>query len=260
MADAVKPIREGFRTITPYLVVRRANSLIDFVKQAFGATELLRAATPGGGQHVEVRIGDSMVMIGGSEEMPFPETPAVLHLYVPDVDAVYKRALQAGAAAVQEPIDQPYGDREAGVRDLAGNHWYIATHQGGRYVPEGMQSVTPYLHVQGAAKMIAFLKQAFGAEEIFREQSPEGVVHHATIRVGNSVVEMSDAHGPYQPMAVMMYLYVPDVDALYQRAVQAGATAMQPPADQPYGDRTAHVKDPFGNSWYIATHIKDVPV
>jgi PhnB protein len=252
---AVKPIREGFHTVTPYLAVQKATQLIDFVKQAFGAVELFRAATPGGGLHAEVRIGDSMVMIGGSEGMPFPETPAVLHLYVSDADAVYKRALQAGASSMAEPVDQDYGDREAGVKDIAGNQWYIATHKGAGYIPEGLRSLTPYLHVRGAARMIDFLKQALGAEEAFRAQSPDGVIQHAKIRIGDSMVEMGEAHGEYQPRPAMFYLYVDDVDALYQRAVQAGATAMEGPADQPYGDRTAHVKDPSGNSWYIATHI-----
>jgi PhnB protein len=69
---------------------------------------------------------------------------------------------------------------------------------------------------------------------------------------------MGEAHGPYQPMPTMFYLYVPDVDALYQRAINAGATSMSAPADQPYGDRSAGVKDAFGNQWYIATHFKDV--
>jgi uncharacterized glyoxalase superfamily protein PhnB len=78
------------------------------------------------------------------------------------------------------------------------------------------------------------------------------------IRVGTSILEMGEAHGPYQPMSSVLYVYVPDVDAVYRRALQAGATSISQPADQPYGDRNAGVKDPFGNTWYIATHIKDV--
>ncbi len=258
MTSAVKPVREGFHTVTLYLAVQGAAQLIDFVKQAFGATETLRGTGSGGGLHAEVRIGDSMVMIGGYAGMPFDETPSAIHLYVDDADAVYERALEAGAASLQGPTDQPYGDREAGVKDPFGNLWYIATHKGDRYIPEGLRTVTPYLHPHGAPRLIDFLKQAFGAEEAFRAQSPDGAVHHAKIRFGDSIVEMGEAHGEYQPMPTMIYLYVEDVDALYQRAVRAGATSMQAPADQPYGDRTAHVKDPFGNSWYIATHVKDV--
>ena len=76
--------------------------------------------------------------------------------------------------------------------------------------------------------------------------------------MGDSVVEMGEAHGPYQPMPSMFYLYVPNVDELYSRALSAGATSIGPPVDQPYGDRSAAIKDAFGNTWYIATHFKDV--
>lgn len=125
---AVKPIREGFHTVTPYLMVREAAQLIDFVKQAFAATELSRGTGSAGGIHAEVRIGDSMVMIGGAGTWNGEPMPAAIYLYMDDVDAVYKRALQAGAASLSEPADQPYGDRVAGVKDSFGNVWYIATH------------------------------------------------------------------------------------------------------------------------------------
>ena len=125
---AVKPIREGFHTVTPYLMVREAAQLIDFVKQAFAATELFRGTGSAGGIHAEVRIGDSMVMIGGAGTWNGEPMPAAIYLYMDDVDAVYKRALQAGAASLSEPADQPYGDRVAGVKDPFGDTWYIATH------------------------------------------------------------------------------------------------------------------------------------
>ena len=122
----VKPIREGFRTVTPYLVVQEPGRLLDFVKQAFGAEETLRTTGPAGGMHAEVRIGDSMVMLGGGAG--FPPMPAMLLLYVNDVDNVYQLALQAGATSLEAPANQAYGDRRAGVKDPFGNHWYMATH------------------------------------------------------------------------------------------------------------------------------------
>jgi uncharacterized glyoxalase superfamily protein PhnB len=258
----VNPIREGFHTITPYLVVHEAPQLIDFVKQAFGAEELLRAG-PGsqGGLHAEVRIGDSKLMIGGGGPgLPWHGTPlpTALHLYVKDADAVYQRALEAGATSVEKPIDQPYGDREAGVKDAFGNYWWIATHQEGGYIPQGMHTVTPFLHPLRAEPLISFLKSAFGAEELERHASPDGVVHHAIVRIGNSALEMGEAHGSYQPMPTMFYVSVPDVDTAYRSALAAGGTSIAEPKDQPYGDRVAGVKDPFGNQWYIATHIKYV--
>jgi PhnB protein len=98
------------------------------VKQAFGATELMRTTGSAGGIHAEVRIGDSMVMIGGGGAWSGEAMPSAIYLYMDDVDAVYKRALQAGATSITEPEDQPYGDRMAGVKDTSGDVWYIATH------------------------------------------------------------------------------------------------------------------------------------
>ena len=106
--------------------------------------------------------------------------------------------------------------------------------------------------------MIAFLQKAFGAQEVYRAQSPDGVVHHAQVRIGDSVIGMGEAHGPYQPVPATLHLYVPDADALYDRALRAGANSIQPVSDQPYGDRSGGVTDPFGNRWFIATHIRDV--
>ena len=175
-----------------------------------------------------------------------------------DADAVYRKALAAGATVIDEPADQEYGERSASVKDPAGNYWYIATHKGENYIPKGLNNVNVYMHPLRAEPVIGFLKRAFGAQEMAKYASPDGVVHHAEIRVGDSVVEMGEAHGKYPPMPTMFYLYVPDVDAAYRRALVAGATSSQQPADQSYGDRTAAVKDTFGNQWYIATHIKDV--
>ena len=128
----------------------------------------------------------------------------------------------------------------------------------GNVVP-GMRSVTPYLNPVGADKFIEFLKQAFGAEEVgvYREW-PEGPVVHAKMRIGDSMVELSEPHGPYQPMVTGLHLYTENTDALFKRAVAAGATPIFQPRDEPYGDRCAGVTDPAGNSWFIATHIKDV--
>jgi uncharacterized glyoxalase superfamily protein PhnB len=251
-------IRKGFHTITPYLTVHKAAELIDFVKGAFGAAELMRGG-PGsqGGIHCEVRIGDSMLMIGGGGAWRGTPMPTALHLYVPDADAVYRRAVAAGATSVRVPVDQPYGDREATVEDLAGNHWYVATHLGGHHIPEGLRTVTPFLHPRGADQFIDFLKRGFGALETACFRSPDGNIAHAVMTIGDSVVEMGEAHGDAQPRPTMFYLYVDDVDVWHERALGAGANLLSPPADQPYGDRVGAVTDPIGNMWYLATHIKD---
>jgi uncharacterized glyoxalase superfamily protein PhnB len=175
------------------------------------------------------------------------------------VDAVYQKALAAGATTLQEPADQEYGERSGSVKDVAGNQWYIATRLKGNYKWEGAPDVQPYLHPLRAEPVINFLKRAFGAEEVGeRHATPEGVVHHAVIKIGDSLLEMGEAHGPYQPLKSMFYIYVPDCDALYRRALAAGAKSLHEPTDQPYGDRNSAVTDAFGNTWYIATHVKDV--
>ena len=257
----VDPVPPGFRMVSPYLVAEDGPALLDFASKAFGAEELFRTATPGGGVHGEVRIGDSMLMIGGGvpgQKFPGSLHPNALHLYVEDTDAAFKQALAAGATSIDAPRDQDYGERSATVKDAAGNFWYIATHKGESYVPKGLHSVNVYLHPRRAEPLIAFLKRAFGAQEVAKYASPDGVVHHAQIRIGDSVVEMGEAHDKYESMPAMFYLYVPNVDAVYRQTVAAGATSFQEPTDQPYGDRQAGVRDAFGNTWYIATHIKDV--
>jgi len=130
MTSTAKTIREGYHTVTPYLIVQEAAQLIDFVKQVFEATETFRGIGSAGGIHAEVRIGNSMVMIGGGGTWKGEPSPATLYLYIDDVDAAYTRALQAGATSISEPTDQPYGDRLAGVKDSFGNVWYIAAYIG----------------------------------------------------------------------------------------------------------------------------------
>ena len=126
---AVKPIPGGYHTVTPYLVVDGAEDLLEFVKQAFGADEIVRMDGPDGKiAHAEVRIGDSVVMVGNASPMQGPAMPATIHLYVDDADATFRRAIEAGGTSLEEPADQFYGDRRAAVRDAVGNHWFMATH------------------------------------------------------------------------------------------------------------------------------------
>ena len=245
-------IHAGVGTVIPYLAVRPAAELVEFVKRAFGAQELLRTTGTGGGLHAEVRIGDSRLMIGGGAAWGGTPTPTGLHLYVPDADRVYQAALEAGAESLRTPVNQPYGDREASVKDLAGNQWYIATHLEGGHVPAGLGTVTPYLHPRGADRLIEFLRQAFAADEMFVHRAPEGTIVHAKVRVGASVIEMGEAHDEWVPMPTMLYVYVDDVDAWYARALAAGAASQEAPALQPYGERRAAVRDAFGNQWYLA--------
>lgn len=125
---AVKPIPDGYHAVTPYMIVKGAAKVLDFVKETFDAKEMMRMPGPGGTiGHAEFRIGDSILMISDGGEM-FPPMPCSLYVYVDDVDATYKRALKAGAISVKEPADQFYGDRSASVKDSCGNIWGIGTH------------------------------------------------------------------------------------------------------------------------------------
>lgn len=126
-------------------------------------------------------------------------------------------------------------------------------------VPEGFHTVTPYLVVDGAEKVIRFMKDAFGAQPLFEPMMrPDGKIMHAEFRIGDSVLMISDTSERAQATSDMLYVYVPNVDAVYQKALKAGATSLMEPADQFYGDRSGGVKDPAGNRWHIGTHIEDV--
>lgn len=125
-------------------------------------------------------------------------------------------------------------------------------------IPDGYHSVTPILMVEGAAKLIDFLKKAFDAKERSRFTDPSGKIAHAEIVIGDSIVQVSDATGEWKPIQVPLLLYVTDTDAMYKQALKAGATSVRVPADQFYGDRTGGVLDAFGNTWWIAAHQEDM--
>ena len=125
-------------------------------------------------------------------------------------------------------------------------------------IPKGYRTVTPYLVVKGAAKLIEFMKKAFGATVVDRMEGPGGTIAHASLRIGDSMIMMGEAGGKWKPMPATIYLYVDKVDAVYQRALKAGAKSVMKPADQFWGDRHGGVKDASGNQWWISTHIEDL--
>lgn len=244
--------------------------------------------------HAEVQIGDSPIAIaeevrdwGNLRPQALGGSPVVMQLYVDDVDAVASQAVAAGATIVFPVADQFYGNRSGRIADPFGHVWIVATHK--EDVPvdemrrraeawmqqegphqahaavasatasstEPKQALIPFLQVRGADRFIDFLKQAFDAEEAFCHRSPTGAVEHAKIRIGDSFVEMGEAHGPYQPTPTAIHLYVGDTDGTYRRALAAGASSLFEPVDKEYGERLAGVKDRFGTIWYIATPKKE---
>jgi len=237
------------KEVTPYLVVEDVDDLIDFAKNVFGAKETLRTKGGAGGTHCEIHIGDSKVMMGGGMTLPHGPNLAAMHVFVKDVDAAFARAIEAGATPTHDVVDQEYGSREGSVRDRWGNHWYIATERGESYRPKNTKDAMPVFHPKGAPKMIEFLEHALGAE-VLEKYEHGGAIVHAKVRAGDSVVELGEAHGQWQPIPMMFVVAVDSADAAFQHAVDAGAKVLEAPSKQPYGRRGA-VEDPFGNQWHF---------
>lgn len=131
-------------------------------------------------------------------------------------------------------------------------------------IPPGYHSVTPYLVVDDGARAIDFYKHSFGANEVSRMATPDGKIAHAELKIGDSMIMLSDAMMGYRsPLSlggspVSIFLYVDDVDSVFNRAIEAGAKSDMPPADMFWGDRYGKLTDPFGHLWGIGTHIEDV--
>jgi PhnB protein len=280
-----------YRAAMPMLTVKDPAAAIAFYVRAFGAKETMRLTEPGGAiAHAEFEIGEAQFMLG--YEYPqlgllSPEalggSPVRIHLMVDDVDALVDRAYAAGAKVLSPPSDQFYGHRSARLQDPFGHTWGFSTKKADmttvemqrrlnemlqdakpqerkpKPVRQGFHTVTPYLVVERVAPFLDFLKKAFGAEELMRAEGGSAGGTHAEAKIGDSIVMLGgDAPERAKPYPAVLYLYLPDVDQTYATALNAGATSLTPPADQPYGDRAASVKDPFGNTWYLATHVKDV--
>jgi PhnB protein len=250
MSTKTVTFRPGFRTVTPYLLPPNAE-FVDFLKDVFGAEETERTSTSATGFHSEVRIGDSMVMIGvGSGR----SMPTGLLIHVPNAEHVFKRALDAGCVEL-EPMRKDHGSRSGCVQDAVGNQWCIATQLGADYIPEHLHSITTSFSPEGTERFIEFLKRGLGAQEIARQEWPGGM--YATVRIGDSVIGVGKPtnHEWMHPMPTMVYLYVPDADGMYEQALRAGAKSIHPPKNQSYGDRNAGVEDEWGNQWYMATPL-----
>jgi PhnB protein len=243
-------LREGFRTLTPY-VLPPNESYLDFLKNVFGAVQTERTDMGPGRFHAEMRIGDSMLMLGVGAEQ---HMPVLLQIWVPNIDEVYNRAIAAGSRSLLA-VTEGYGERFGVVEDPGKNQWIISTHLDDRTFSRPPQTLMMFFHPRGAAKFIDFIKRAFNGTEVLRGDSADGRVNYAQIRIGNSVIALNDADERWVPTQSCVYLYVPDVDALYAQARRAGAKSVSEPKDQFYGDRNAVVQDEWGNTWYMATPL-----
>ena len=136
------------------------------------------------------------------------------------------------------------------------------------HIPKGYNTVTPYLVIKGASQAIEYYKKVFGATEIMRMPGPNGTVGHAELKIGDSMIMLADENpsmGQGHTSAttiggspVSLYVYLPNVDEVFKRAITEGAKELKPVQDQFYGDRSGFLRDPFGHLWGIATHVEDV--
>jgi uncharacterized glyoxalase superfamily protein PhnB len=125
-------------------------------------------------------------------------------------------------------------------------------------IPDGYHTLTPYLVVPDGEQMLQFLQKTFGAKILFRHNRTDGTLKHAEIQVGDSRLMLGQANEQFTPRPQTLYVYIPDVDAAYERALSSGAKSIMPVSDQFYGDRNGGFEDPAGNWWWIATHVEDV--
>jgi PhnB protein len=233
-----------------------------------------------------IYLSDEHPEYGAVSPQTLGGTPVKMNLSVPDVDAVAARAVDAGGKIVRPVQDQFYGERSGQFEDPFGQVWMISTTieqlsaeelqrrvdemtkqdaftqaerksddkamPAVRAIPEGFHTLTPYLAVNGASRLIDFLKEGFGAVEKFRVNRPGSeLVMHAEMRIGDSVLELADASDEFGARLLGNILHVDDVGAVYQRALKAGASSRFAPIEQSYGDLEAAVKDPGGNYWNI---------
>ncbi len=125
-------------------------------------------------------------------------------------------------------------------------------------IPDGFHTVTPFLILDQASRLITFIEQAFNGKTTSLMNTDDGKVMHATVRIGDSEIMVTDSMDRYPAGMAKLYLYVDDVDSTYQQALGAEGTSLREPTDEFYGDRSAGIKDPWGNEWWIAKHIEDV--
>jgi len=287
MATTTEPVASVGISVSPRLAFRNAAKAIEFYQNAFGARETFRFENEFGIGHAEIMIGNSVIMVanewpeGGRYSPETSGSSAVgMALQVPDVDGFVEHAVAAGAKLQGEIKDQFYGRRDANLLDPFGYTWNVSTvkeemsleemHRRFRAmmeegkkkpavdpVPKGYSTVTPYIVAQDADALIDFMKKTFGAEELFRSGPGSEGGLHCEVRLGDSMMMVGGGGAGMKwrgtPMPSAFHVYVPDCDATYARALEAGGTSITKPADQFYGERSATVKDAAGVLWYIAT-------
>jgi len=197
MAKAKSFIPGGFRSLTQYLIVDGAGQFLEFIRNAFDATEkYMMRDSDGTVHHAAAGIGNSVIEFADAGPN-WKAMPAGLHYYVKNCEQTYARALESGGISLYEPANREYGDREAGVRDPAGNFWFIATHLGANgYKPEVLQDLNTYFSVKESAGFLEFLEKAFYAEVIDKHLAGDQVAQGTHRRYGGGGERRARALGP----------------------------------------------------------------
>lgn len=249
----------GMPTIFPSLGYRDVRAAIDWLTRVFGFESLAAHPNDAGSiEHAELASGTSVLMVN-SRALPAEERPRfnAPYVYVADVRAHYERVKAAGAEITHDYEQKAYGGTGYSCRDLEGNEWSF-----GSYVPKPARPIfgaIAYLCCKDATAALAFYERAFGAVETGERYSePDGKIGHAELGFGQATLYVSDEYpeiGVRSPESIggtasSVVLAVADCDALFNRAVQAGARAERPPKDEPYG-RMAVILDPFGHRWML---------
>jgi uncharacterized glyoxalase superfamily protein PhnB/catechol 2,3-dioxygenase-like lactoylglutathione lyase family enzyme len=183
-----------------------------------------------------------------------------IQLAVDDLDAALSELRQAGVDARSDIIEGK-GGRQFLLRDPSGNLVEVfeaRQRDTVKRIPAGYHTVTPFFSVEDVGAFIQFLQAAFGAVLNHSMKSDDGVIRHATVRIGDSLLMISSGTEQHPSRPLAMHLYVEDVDALFERATKAGARSLEAPTDQFYGDRRGGLEDSWGNHWWIATHREDL--
>lgn len=269
-----KPTRPGFHTVTPYLIVPELEPYLVFLHKAFGAGEHFRAKGGGGGTHVELRIGDSMLMVGGGEQSPSKPLSTMLFLYLEDVDRVYHAALAAGGTSLLEPGPNFGEPRGAGIKDPAGNDWYFATWEERTNAPPAyvepetaeQQKVAPMLTYEDGIAAMDWLARAFGFQETTRMIGEDGGLAHGEMTTGSGRIMLasiplykSPRHHRLHCEAARAWsdvpwvingvlVYVDNVDEHFAHAQRNGATILSAPEDGGPG-RLYRAEDLEGQRW-----------
>lgn len=201
---------------------------------------------------------------GAGQKMPDGQSPEPggwnrIQISVDDLTSVYQR-LKTKGVEFRNDIVEGIGGKQVLVKDPSGN--LVELFQPGQksvnYIPDGYHSITPFIATDSPDEVIEFLKNAFRGEVVYTMKSDDGIIRHATVKVGDSLIMISHGTDLYEPMPLMLHLFVEDVDETYNLALRAGATSLEEPHNEFYGERRSAVKDKWNNRWWVATHSEDL--